>query len=959
MSQYLIKDKKNRIFGPYTEKEICFYIDEREFKGEEMFSKYPTGEWKPLSAHPVFYKRVITQLNQLSKKTDKDETETLDESHSESLEEDLEPTRILAEKEPPKKLNIHLSKEFKKEVLIEEGFEDVIEMETLNKKVFSQLSESLKIPFLIGAILSFALLGFFFFPNKKSQNTAALPLLYPQNKREPISQKSFEQEEKTALLNYLKSSNFHYLSAQKTYIKLLESDPTASQLYMMLCLTHLELWPFSNQNANDKLAVNKTLNLSRQYDKSQIYSGICNAVKAFMDKNFEKVLMTSNHLLNQSDDKTHSTFLFYIKAKTLKTLKMDKEAHNLLDSIIILNPRWLAPILDKADLYYQSRQYNLSAQQYQKALSLFKNHPIAGLRLGVLEYNYFKKPDKSRKILENRLLKQNTALDPEILFEAYVALASIYMKTNKRDLAIQYTHSAYALYPQHPEVLKLKSQVKNDSLFENTKVQSRALIYKGDLLVNQGNCGLAIRNFEKAYKISWNGLAALKAGKCHWQSGRTGPAIRWLKRAINADPQLLDAYFTLSEYLAQIYDFESAKTILDTAKKQLPSHSDLFKAYAQLAFRQKFYNQTIAYSKRSLKFYGFDVDTYVLMSRSFFALGNMPKAYSYAKKAIEINANDIQAQISYALVLDSGGQDTESYFEKMIEYFPAIIEYRQALGEYYFEKEEYEKAQALYENMTASHPDFKPAYIYLGRIHSQLFLDNKKKNQHYISALKYFRSASLLDLSDPQPIFYKAQLHMDNEEYQLAEQEYEKILSLNPRYPKIHYYIGLSLFHQGGVKNLEKALKLTKTESEKNPKDYRAYKLAGDIYLSRTKSAFEEDQERQKTYNLCAKEYQKALKYLKRDFESSMGLLKCYKGAGDLDLALQLAEQMTKEKGLSGYPELYKELGAIYEAKQEYEKANGFYLSYFQLKPGASDRQAITQRISQLLEAKRNLSEAK
>ena len=969
MKQYLIKDKKGRIFGPYSEKEICFYIDEKEFKGEEMFSLYPAGKWKALSAHPLFYKRVINQLNPSRKKSSRTEnikSENISsESLSESLDDQLEATQIISPKPQSKKqkLNIQLSKKYKKEVLENEGFEDVIEMETSNTKVFSHISQSIKTPFLIVGGLIFAGLLFFLFTNNnkgRNQNIEVLPLLAPTNSTASLDPKTFQQYEKSALLNYLKSSNFHYLESQKTYVKLLESHPESSQLYMMLCLTYMELWPFSNQNTKDKSAIHTVLNLSRQFEKNPVHSGVCSVVKAFIDKNFEKVLIISNRLLSESNNKTYSTFLFYLKAKALKALKMNKETHNLLDSIRILNPKWLAPLLEKADLYYQNRKYNLATQHYQKALKLFKNHPIAGLRLGILEYKYFKKPDKSRKTLENILSQQNIALDPDILFESYVTLAKIYMKANKRNLAIKYTHLAYALYPQHPEVLKLKSQVKDDSLFAKTKVQSRSLIYKGDLLVSQGNCPLAIRHFEKAYKASKNGLAALKAGECYWQSGRTGQAIRWLKKAINTDPQLLEAYFTLSKYLSQVYDFETAKSILDVAKQQNPSHSELFKAYAQLSFRQKYYHQTIAYSQRALKFYDFDVDLYVLIGRSFFALGDSGKAYLHAKKAIEINPNDIQAQISYALVLDSTGKkpDTETYFKQQIDYFPSIIEYQQALGEYYFEKKEYEKAQPIYENLIIKNPEFKPAFIELGRVYSHFFLENPKNNQYYVTAIKHFRSASILDLSDPQPLFYKAQLHLDNNEYTLAEQEYNKILNINPRYPKIHYYIALSLFYQGG-KNLEKALEMAQTESKKNPKDYRAYKLAGDIYLSKTRIAALGDRDAQKLYSLCAIEYQKTLKYLKKDFQTSMSLLKCYKGSGNLDLALQLAEQMTQEIGLSGHPELYKELGTIYEAKQEYEKANRFYQDYFQLKPRASDRQEITQRIQQLLEAKRSLSESK
>ena len=146
-------------------------------------------------------------------------------------------------------------------------------------------------------------------------------------------------------------------------------------------------------------------------------------------------------------------------------------------------------------------------------------------------------------------------------------------------------------------------------------------------------------------------------------------------------------------------------------------------------------------------------------------------------------------------------------------------------------------------------------------------------------------------------------------------------------------------------------------EAAKNPNHYLPYKLAGDIYRLKSKQAFEKDFDRQKMYGLCAKEYQKALKHIKRDIEISMNLLQCYKGAGHFDIALQLAEALTNEEGLSGYPDVYREIGSIFEGRGEYEKANGYYQRYFKLKPSAEDRVQIEGRMNVLIRQKKSLTE--
>ena len=340
-------------------------------------------------------------------------------------------------------------------------------------------------------------------------------------------------------------------------------------------------------------------------------------------------------------------------------------------------------------------------------------------------------------------------------------------------------------------------------------------------------------------------------------------------------------------------------------------------------------------------------------------MGKGAKAYSYAKKAITENVNNVQAQITYALTLDLSNEayDTEGYFKELIKNFPSIIEYQQALGEYYFNKDNYEKAQNEFEDIIHKHPKFKSAYIYLGRIHNILsFKNTQKQDYHRKQAIKYFVEATLIDVSDPNPIFYLGKTYLDHEDYQSAENEFEKILRINPNYPMIHYYIGLVNFYQKGEKNLEKALKYAKIQSTKNPNHFLPYKLAGDIYKLKSKGVFETNQEKKNSYELCAKEYQKALKYLKKDIEVSMGLLECYKESGNLDLALQLAKKLTKEKGLSGYPNIYKEIGLIFEKKEDYEKARVYYINYFKLNPGAKDRTEIETRINKLIQEKQNLT---
>ena len=965
---WLIKDRKGRIFGPYSEKEICFYIDEGEFKGEESFSSYPTGKWKPLSAHLIFYEKILAKLNKKDAPAyPSGSSVSVDESRSEhksAEKESMEPTHIVtprevvsSSKKKKKKVKIKLSKEFRENVLVEEGYSDVIEMEDLKEKFFDKLNSSLKIPVVLFILLVSVFI--FFSQDRESKNEEQIRLLSISQNREPWTQEELKEKFQSGLLSYYRGTASNYLNSQMQYVQILEGNPEEVEIYLYLCLVYLEIWPFAYQDTRDKNVLSATLNIASRKNKGGIYSGVCKSVQALIDKNPEQALMITNSSLNVVDNLS-PIFFYYIKAKALKALNKTTEARSYLRSIYKLRPEWAAPYMLDAQMFYEKSRYGLASELYQKVLSIFPGHTSAGLRMGIIEYKYLKKPKKSETRLKSILMKSHNLVKPNILIEAYITLANIYLKQNNKKEVLKYANKAYALNPEHPDVILLRRKLGEEGDFENTKVQARGLIYKGDMLVSQGNCSSAKKYFEKAYSASGkrNALAALKMAQCYWQSGASGQAIRWLKRSINADNKMLEAYFLLSDYLSDLYDFENAKDVLNAVKNQHPSNYDLFKAYALLSFRQEQYQAAITYAERSLKFYTSDVEIYVLLSQAYFALKKSHKAFSYAKKAIEEDVNNIPAQITYALALDLayGSHRVQERFEELIDHFPLIVEYSQALGEYYFDKGMYDKALAQFKYTIKQNPKFKPAHIYLGRIYNYLSYKEGGRGEKYEQALKYFLEATLLDISDPEPIFYVGQSHMQHKQYQLAENEFEKILRINPNYPLIHYYIGLVNFYQQGEKDLEKALKSARTQSAKNPHHFLPYKLAGDIYKLRSKGVFDDPQEKRITYELCAKGYQKALKYLKNDIEISIGLIECYKGAGNLDTALQLALQLSKEEGLSGYSELYREIGSIFELKDQYEKARSHYNSYFTLNPGAKDRSKIETRINKLINEKRELS---
>ena len=190
---WLIKDKKGQILGPYTEKEICSYIEEGRFHGEEYFSSYPSGKWKSLFARKIFYETALEALNKKPKPKEKEKEE--------SPEEIIESTVIIPKKKEKKadsqksakKKKIRIKPSIDQEELGPEETDHVIEMEDLKEGVFKNLQRSLKLPLFLFALL--VLSAVFFFPNNKKERKDQVRLLGLGQKREPWKAK----EKKTKL----------------------------------------------------------------------------------------------------------------------------------------------------------------------------------------------------------------------------------------------------------------------------------------------------------------------------------------------------------------------------------------------------------------------------------------------------------------------------------------------------------------------------------------------------------------------------------------------------------------------------------------------------------------------------------------------------------------------------------------------------------------------------------------
>jgi tetratricopeptide (TPR) repeat protein len=92
-------------------------------------------------------------------------------------------------------------------------------------------------------------------------------------------------------------------------------------------------------------------------------------------------------------------------------------------------------------------------------------------------------------------------------------------------------------------------------------------------------------------------------------------------------------------------------------------------------------------------------------------------------------------------------------------------------------------------------------------------------------------------------------------------------------------------------------------------------------------------------YSLCTAEYQQAIRLQPQRASIYVKIARCYRLSGSFDVASSMLEIAIQKE--SGYPDIYKEKGATFQALGEYGTAYAAYEKYLALSPNAVDKSEI------------------
>jgi tetratricopeptide (TPR) repeat protein len=956
---WVVRTAQGQVKGPYSTEAILRMIGEGVFSGEEMISKLPGGQWMKISKEAAFYDKLLATLegtvdpdplkaNRMEAETvirkpaappklekDGDEiikgTEIKIDQASRKIDI-LDAPKEIAPAQVPGRPQINSSASGG-------GAPPVIDLSNLGTIQKTEMRKDLKLPLII-LTLAIAFVIFAFLPEGGNSDDK-IHLLAPGKSAATLTEQQVKTKLNEALFAMEQDTFESYVEAQNKLVGIVEGAPMNLEVRALLCVTYKQLWPFAKQDAQDIKTIAGVTQGTRALNVISPFGQVCEAVKLLTGGRFREARSVIEGALEGGERFSLLPILYAYKGELLFG---DRDLDNSIpyfEKASQLWEKWLRPSVELGRALMGKSKFTEAGAQFRRIVDKNPNHREARILLGILEYRGFRKADAAYDLLSSALALKSRVPQLEEA-EGYLVFAEILVTRNEKKKALEMAEKGFALNPNNSELRQLVVRLGGSDKVTSEKGQNNELLFLGDQYVRQGDYLSAQAEFKAAFEADpKNGTAALKAAKSLWLLNQSFEAIDWLGKAIKAEPTLVSAYVLQADYMSQRFDFVGATRALTNAAKVAPNSYEVLRGLALLEFRKNNMNGAIAFGQRAMKVYDGDIETYILLAKAnaLLAQAIVPinkkeierkesaakDAIRFATKAIEIDATNPEAQVTYSKTLAqiNGVESAITYLQELIKRFSYTDDYKIALGEVYKMEDRYSQAKDIYERIVDSDPRNKKAWLGLGESYKALGLNDK--------SLKAFLTAAVIDPTDGEALFQAGKLYLETNRFEESIQQFKRVQRLNPNYPRTHYYIGKAAFASGDFNTAQES---SKKEKSLNPNLADAYILAAEVYAAR------------RQFGECAAEYSQAMKLRPQGADIYVKAAQCYRQSGSLDVAEDMLALASSRE--SGYADIYKEQGAVYELRGDVRSAAQAYNKYLGLSPNAPDRAEIESKLSRM-----------
>jgi len=465
--------------------------------------------------------------------------------------------------------------------------------------------------------------------------------------------------------------------------------------------------------------------------------------------------------------------------------------------------------------------------------------------------------------------KRALKIDPSHA-SAYLELTAVYIRQDRDDEAIALLKKGIDRVDQPADLLRMlgelyireasgsptredeqthrRAAIKNfEHVLQEEPDDVALLLQLGDLYIMEEDIPRAIEYFKRVEALeSENIVVKKKLALSYAATGNQELAIAVLEDLSKAQPTQSYAYYYLGELYEKMEDLERARLNFSLATKAATTDASAFLRLALLDMENQSEIALETLQEGLLK-HPDDLRLIETMAYAYMNLKEYENARKYFRTADDLmQQEDLQAMTPgfyfyYAIATQYAGDLTGAalLLERAFEADPQFLD---AYVQYTFQQDENThlvEAIAILEEMQQTHTNKQQLYIYIGLLNSFL--------KQYEEAIAAFRQAETVaaEAEDPVPFdqsfyFWYAAAHERIGEYAQAEENFRKVIEMNPEHAEAYNYLAYMWAEKG--ENLDEALAFINKAVETAPQNGAFLDTRGWVYYMQGhyEKAFEE-----------------------------------------------------------------------------------------------------------------------
>ncbi|PZR13530.1 MAG: hypothetical protein DI536_12285 [Archangium gephyra] len=657
------------------------------------------------------------------------------------------------------------------------------------------------------------------------------------------------------------------------------------------------------------------------------------AALALTDKNADAALVSIADAVARDGDDLESLFL---RAEAYLLKKQPAQARAEFEAILKKDPKSAKALHGLGLIHKAQNELAEASGRFAEALEADPAHLSSAVELGELVIVRKKEIAPGTELLDSALTEEGrTTLSPGTLGKALALQAETKVVEGKLNDAVPLFEEALKVDPKNPftnshlalTYMQLHQPEKAAPLFqvavaatpeslENTEGYLNALIQLGRM--DEATRVMADANT----RFPGNAMLSYLSARVADYLGNTKEAEEAYKRAIAADPKIIDSYLYLSRLFMKYRRYAEAAPVLEQGLNQAPDNAAMRVGMGELALHERDIDRAEREFKKAIELNAYDADAYLGASRVSQERGKFEQAAKEVEKALELNPRITGGRMARGIALWKLGRLDEAVVEldAAREAEPKNVQIIVTLGAVKFDKGDLNGAVEHLNAALISEPGNANANFYLARV--------KNAKQEHTQAIEAMKRALDYDSKNPLYLYWYGRILADARKSDDAMAELQKALDVEPKYADALEAMGKISFDRN---DFDKAVGFYEKVLTIDPKRNTTRALIGDAQI------------KMEDWGAAIASYQKAL-------EEDPSLTQIYSKLG-----AAYHEKRELPKAVSWYTKAVKaepenadawlSLGYLLQDTNKKKDAITAFRKYLELRPDADNKKEVDDQI--------------